>query len=514
MSVDVQPQGADIFSLDLTDTTVADRVGGGVDEVDVTSSSKSKAVPICPAPERRSAVSLGSAPRQLYHQHMHGLSSSPIVTRNISKRSRSISISADHHRILNGLKGSSHGVLFRRSDGTPVLKSLASLSLDEDSIMEGNEHFEQFFKWYKCYDLIPTSAKLVVLDTRLIVKKAFYAMVDTGVRACTLWDSKLQQFVGMLTITDFIRILQNNYKGQGEAMSAFEEQRLCDVKGVTTEEPSDVYHMYPDSTLYDAAMMLLEKKIHRLPIIDPANGNVLSILTQKPLVKFLYTFFPNLENVEVLKKSIRVANVGTFHDIKTATWDMTILDALNIFVEDRISALPIVDAEGKLINIYSKFDVINLAAEKTYTYLDVSLKEATSHKTGWFSGVHSCNSDESVFTVMERLVQTDVARLVVTDQEQKVAGIVTVSDIIFYLMFHDDDAVEAAAVEGKNIRNCLSFSRNSLGSSFRSGSNNSMLGTSGSKVSLASSYNANFLDTYSNSKSLSSSYSPPSVFNV
>ena len=29
MSVDIQPQGADIFSLDLTDTTVADRVGGG-----------------------------------------------------------------------------------------------------------------------------------------------------------------------------------------------------------------------------------------------------------------------------------------------------------------------------------------------------------------------------------------------------------------------------------------------------------------------------------------------------
>ena len=46
---------------------------------------------------------------------------------------------------------------------------------------------------------------LVVLDTQLLVKRAFFAMVDTGVRACPLWDSARQQFVGMLTITDFIR---------------------------------------------------------------------------------------------------------------------------------------------------------------------------------------------------------------------------------------------------------------------------------------------------------------------
>jgi hypothetical protein len=45
-----------------------------------------------------------------------------------------------------------------------------------------------------------------VLDTQLLVKRAFFAMVDTGVRACPLWDSARQQFVGMLTITDFIRL--------------------------------------------------------------------------------------------------------------------------------------------------------------------------------------------------------------------------------------------------------------------------------------------------------------------
>lgn len=69
------------------------------------------------------------------------------------------------------------------------------------------------FVCLQCYDLIPVSTKLVVLDTKLLLKRAFYAMVDTSVRACPLWDSDRQAFVGMLTITDFIRILQQSYQG-------------------------------------------------------------------------------------------------------------------------------------------------------------------------------------------------------------------------------------------------------------------------------------------------------------
>jgi len=43
-----------------------------------------------------------------------------------------------------------------------------------------SEILVQFFKFHKCYDLIPTSAKLVVFDTQLLVKKAFFALVYNG----------------------------------------------------------------------------------------------------------------------------------------------------------------------------------------------------------------------------------------------------------------------------------------------------------------------------------------------
>ena len=34
------------------------------------------------------------------------------------------------------------------------------------------------------------------------------------------------------------------------------------------------------------------------------------------------------------------------------------IEALNMFVNHRISAVPVVDADGKVVNIYAKFDVI------------------------------------------------------------------------------------------------------------------------------------------------------------
>jgi 5'-AMP-activated protein kinase regulatory gamma subunit len=36
------------------------------------------------------------------------------------------------------------------------------------------------------------SAKIVVFDTELLVKKAFFALVYNGVRAAPLWNSKEQ----------------------------------------------------------------------------------------------------------------------------------------------------------------------------------------------------------------------------------------------------------------------------------------------------------------------------------
>ena len=50
----------------------------------------------------------------------------------------------------------------------------------------------------------------------------------------------------------------------------------------------------------------------------------------------------------------------------------------------------------------------NLAAMKTYTNLEVSLKQANEHRTEYFEGVLNCNLDETLGTVMARIAKAEV----------------------------------------------------------------------------------------------------------
>ena len=147
----------------------------------------------------------------------------------------------------------------------------------------------------------------------------------------------------------------------------------------------------------------------RLPVLDQRNGNVLYILTHKRILRFLFLyvsficllfrfneinrFCPQIHDMpqaKYLQHSILDLKIGTYDLVEVASEETPIIEALHKFVNKRVSALPIVDKDGRLVDIYAKFDVINLAAEKTYSNLDISLKAANQHRNEWFEGVHKC----------------------------------------------------------------------------------------------------------------------------
>lgn len=59
-----------------------------------------------------------------------------------------------------------------------------------------------------------------------------------------------------------------------------------------------------------------------------------------------------------IHKTLREIRIGTYDNIETASEDTSIITALHKFIDRRVSALPLVDSEGRLVDIYAKFDVI------------------------------------------------------------------------------------------------------------------------------------------------------------
>uniref|UniRef100_A0A668AR52 Protein kinase, AMP-activated, gamma 3a non-catalytic subunit n=1 Tax=Myripristis murdjan TaxID=586833 RepID=A0A668AR52_9TELE len=289
--------------------------------------------------------------------------------------------------------------------------------------------YMNFMKNHCCYDAIPTSCKLVIFDTTLQVKKAFFALVANGLRAAPLWDNKLQRFVGMLTITDFINILHRYYKSPMVQIYELESHKIETWRDVFLQYTNHfLISISPEASLFDAIYSLLKYKIHRLPVIDPESGNVLHILTHKRILKFLHIFV--IPKPQFIQRPIQELGIGTFSNIATVRETATVYDALSIFVERRVSALPVVDEQGKVVALYSRFDVINLAAQKTYNNLDMTMQEAVQRRTCFVEGVIKCYPDETLETIIDRIVKAEVHRLVLVDRADLVKGIISLSDLL------------------------------------------------------------------------------------
>ncbi|KAF5911453.1 hypothetical protein HPG69_004374 [Diceros bicornis minor] len=330
---------------------------------------------------------------------------------------------------------------------------LEKFELEEEAEDSESGVYMRFMRSHKCYDIVPTSSKLVVFDTTLQVKKAFFALVANGVRAAPLWESKKQSFVGMLTITDFINILHRYYKSPMVQIYELEEHKIETWRELYLQETfKPLVNISPDArggpkfsnfslkppndfngfshSLFDAVYSLIKNKIHRLPVIDPISGNALYILTHKRILKFLQLFMSDMPKPAFMKQNLDVLGIGTYHNIAFIHPDTPIIKALNVFVERRVSALPVVDESGKVVDIYSKFDVINLAAEKTYNNLDITVTQALQHRSQYFEGVVKCSKLEVLETIVDRIVRAEVHRLVVVNEADSIVGIISLSDIL------------------------------------------------------------------------------------
>ncbi|XP_014673432.1 PREDICTED: 5'-AMP-activated protein kinase subunit gamma-1-like isoform X2 [Priapulus caudatus] len=313
---------------------------------------------------------------------------------------------------------------------TEVFETIQIQDLADEDV---GKVYSKFLQAHRCYDLIPISSKLVVFDTTLHVKKAFFALVYNGVRAAPLWDHATQSFVGMLTITDFIKILHKYYKAPLEKIAEVEEHKIQTWRQ-EFKIGQNLTRISPEASLYDAVSILKQHKVHRLPVVDRQTGNVLHVLTHKRILRFLHHFVRELPEPAMMERGVGELGVGTYGELATTTYDMPLIDALALFLRHRVSALPVVDADRRVLDVYAKFDVINLAAEKTYSNLDVTIFEALQHRTGKQDKVHTCLATDSLRHVLETIVRAEVHRLVIVDTENRIEGILSLSDMFNHMV--------------------------------------------------------------------------------
>jgi len=316
------------------------------------------------------------------------------------------------------------------------------LSAQDKDQQQGLKAIRDFLKKRTSYDVLPLSFRLVILNTDLLVKKSLNILLQNGIVSAPLWDSHTSTFAGLLTTSDYINVVQY-YWANPDALGQIDQFRLSslrDIEKAIGVVPLETLSVHPMRPLYEACRQMLKTRARRIPLVDiddeTGREMVVSVITQYRILKFISV---NVNETELLKKSVSEIGLGTYGDLQTATMDTSVIDVIHIMVKYSISSVPIVDEDRHVLNVFEAVDVISIIKGSAYEELGTSVGEALGKRAEDFAGIYTCSEEDRLDSIFDTLRKSRVHRLVVIDEENRLRGVISLSDILQYVLVHGED---------------------------------------------------------------------------
>ncbi|KAA6408650.1 MAG: nuclear SNF4 [Lasallia pustulata] len=306
----------------------------------------------------------------------------------------------------------------------------------------GLKRIRDFLKVRTSYDVLPLSFRLIVFDTALLVKNSLSILVQNGIVSAPLWDSKTSTFAGLLTTFDFINLIQYYWQNP-DAISRVDQFRLNslrDIERAIGVSPIESVSIHPLRPLYEACRRMLESRSRRIPLVDvddeTKRAMVVSVLTQYRILKFVAV---NVHETQFLRKPLSELNLGTYKNLQTAKMDTPVMEVIHQLVNLHISSVPILNSDGVVINVFEAVDVITLIKGGTYDELNLTVGEALQKRSDDFPGIYTCSVEDRLDTIFDTIRKSRVHRFVVIDEDNRLVGVLTLSDILEYILLEGED---------------------------------------------------------------------------
>ena len=265
-------------------------------------------------------------------------------------------------------------------------------------------------------------------------------------QAAPLWDPSICQFVGLLTVTDFIDILRH-YRRTNADVSTLATRSIADIlndpiiKETVLSRQEGFCGADSSTTLKQACRQLHEYSLDFLPILMPEDMRVLACITYTNILEHLVTHFR--EQRRLFDDTIHDLRIGTYHDeLIMVAPHQSLAEALELMHQHRLSALPVVDtATKKIVGVYSRSDITFLTratdAEDAVANLDMTLGDVLGQQRTDVTtpdALHTCKMGDTLQSIFEYFAQIRFNRLFVTDAEEQVVGVVSARDLVAYFL--------------------------------------------------------------------------------
>jgi len=271
------------------------------------------------------------------------------------------------------------------------------------------------------------STDLIVGYVPGTVKDALKVLAKHNVSGIPILKKDTKKVVGVLTRTDIFK-------------NADEEQLALIMS-------SEVYSVYGDQDVKDAAKLLFEKGIHGLPVLNKKK-NLIGIISPKDIIKAL------------LKKNGDIAE-NYFTNIVVPTYQDTPINiAMEIINITNENALPVLNDELKLTGIVTDGDLLKLSNinesvsqtnmgmggdEDQWTWegirdtlrLYYSTSEITLPKVPikdiMITDVVKGSKNSTVSEIAKNMIKHDISHIPIVDTDDRLIGMISDIDLMAYI---------------------------------------------------------------------------------
>ncbi|KAI9189123.1 AMP-activated serine/threonine-protein kinase regulatory subunit [Blastocladiella emersonii ATCC 22665] len=306
-----------------------------------------------------------------------------------------------------------------------------------------------FLQRHTAYDILPLSLKVVVIDSLLPLRKAVAALVLNGLVAAPLWQSETQSFYGLLTVTDILRLILHYSEAElrdadvGDLVDEIDSMTVESLRAFRTDAdagadaavPAPAFRVHPMHSVLEASQTMLQYHLHHVPLIDADSltrqETIVSVLTGFKILKFLAC---NCPMTRTLTGTISELGIGTFWKVQTVSPAATALDAIRLLVDENVSALPVVDSAGRLLDVFTETDVLLTVRDFPAVSMWITVGEAMARRPPDFEPVHTCLRTDSVSSLFAAIQKGKISRFVVVDQDNRVEGVVSLGDLLGFVI--------------------------------------------------------------------------------
>jgi CBS domain-containing protein len=127
---------------------------------------------------------------------------------------------------------------------------------------------------------------------------------------------------------------------------------------------------------------------------------------------------------------------GKGREVATIEPNATLADAVRLLAEKRIGATVVLGADRRVVGILSERDIVRVLAERGAAVLNEPVSQTMTRK------VSTCNENETVVQIMERMTDGKFRHVPVVDQGQLV-GIISIGDVVKHRL-HEMERESAA----------------------------------------------------------------------